>query len=103
MSNVLLCALCIISVIGALFTTLVAIGVGSMCQRAQEDIRELRKDIEEARSEFDRINEFNQGVTECISSIGNVLDVINERTDWLDDIDGQIHDSFGQNKDGNKS
>lgn len=103
MSNVLLCALCIISVIGALFTTLVAIGVGSMCQRAQEDIRELRKDIEEVRSEFDRINEFNQGVTECISSIGNVLDVINERTDWLDDIDGQIYDSFGQNKDGNKS
>lgn len=103
MSNVLLCALLVISVIGALFTTLVALGVGSMCQKAQEDIKELRTALNEVNLELARVREFNEAVTDCISGIGNALDVINERTDWLDGINDQIHHSFMQNKDGKKS
>lgn len=103
MSNVLLCALLVIAVIGALFTTMVALGVGSMCQKAQDDIRELRTALNEVNLELARVREFNEAVTDCISGIGNALDVINERTNWLDGINEQISHAFGQNKDRKKS
>ena len=103
MSNVLLCTLLVIAVIGGLFTTLVALGVGSMCQKAQEDIRELRTALNEVNLELARVREFNEAVTDCISGIGGALDVINERTNWLDGINDQIQYSFMQNKDRKKS
>lgn len=103
MSNVLLCILLVIVVIGALFTTLIALGVGSMCQKAQEDIRELRTALNEVNLELARVGEFNKAVTDCMSGIGRALDVINERTDWLDGINDQIQHSFMQNKDRKKS
>lgn len=103
MSSVLLCTLLVVSVIGALFTTIIALGVGSMCQKAQDDIKELRKGMEEVREEFGRIHEFNNAVTDCISGVGNALDVINERTNWLDGINDQIYDAFGQNKERKES
>jgi Tfp pilus assembly protein PilN len=103
MSNVLLCVLLVVCVIGALFTTIVAVGIGAMCMKAQDDIRMLDKQIDSIRMELAQVKEFNQAVTDCISGIGNALDVINERTNWLDGLDTQISTAFGQNKDEKES
>lgn len=103
MSNVLLGVLFIVCVIGALFTVLVAIGVGLMCQKNQEDIRELKNGMEDVKDELARVNEFNHAVTECVSCIGQDLDGVHKRTDWLNGIDGQVARAFSQNKDKKES
>lgn len=103
MSSVLLIVLLIVCVVGALFTTIVAIGVGAMCQENKKDIRKLQDQINEINLALANVKEFNMAVTNCISGIGNALDVINERTNWLTDIDNQIFNSFGQNKDRKES
>ena len=103
MNNVLLVVLLVICVIGALFTTVVALGVGAMCQENRKDIMELQSQLNEIQLQMAHAKEFDEAVTDCISGIGAALDVINGRTDWLADIDQQIYNSFGQNKDVKKS
>ena len=103
MSNIILCVLLVVATIGFLFATIVALGVGSMCQKSQDDIRELRKNYEEIMGRLDGIYEFNQAVTDCMSGVGNALDIINERTNWLDGVNEQISSAFEQNKDEKKS
>ena len=102
-SNVLLAVLLIVCAIGAFFTTVVALGVGAMCQENKKDIRDLRDKLDKLSNEFGHVKEFNEAVADCITNIGEALDVINSRTDWLSDIDQQIYNSFGQNKDAKKS
>ena len=103
MSDILLIALLIVSVVGALFTTIVVLGVGSMCQKAQEDIRGIKKDLEEFQKEIANSHDFDAAVTDCINGIGQALDIINERTNWLDDVEDQISNAFNQNKNGKES
>jgi len=99
MSSVLLVVLLVVCVIGALFTTVVALGVGAMCQENKASIKELQSQLNEIHLQLAHAKEFDEAVTDCISGIGVALDVINNRTDWLADVDKQIYNSFGQNKD----
>lgn len=100
MSNLLLIALLIVCVIGALFTTVIAIGVGVMCHENKKAVDEIRTQMD---LELYNIKEFDMAVTDCISNIDNALNEINARTNWLDGIDTQISEAFNQNKDRKES
>lgn len=103
MNSVLLIALIIIVSVGIVFMMFVIIGIGSMCQRANDDISELKKELEEIEEGLAVSGEFDQAVADCIGGIGDALDIINERTNWLDGVNAQISNIFGQNKNGKES
>lgn len=102
MSNVLLISLLVVCVAGAGFTIIVASCAMAVCSKNQEEILRINKSLDVLSEELENIREFDSAVTDCISNIGNSLDIINNRTNWLDGVDSQISNIFTQNKDGNE-
>ena len=103
MNGVLLVVLLVVCVVGALFTTIIALGAYAVCELNKKDIREIRGQLDAIDDELAKVGEFNGAVTDCISGIGNALDIINGRTNWLDGLDSQISGIYGQNKDRKES
>lgn len=102
MSNVLLIILLVVCVAGAVFTIIVASCAMAVCSKNQEEILRINKSLDALSEELENIREFDSAVTDCIGNIGNSLDIINNRTNWLDGVDSQISNIFTQNKDGNE-
>ena len=103
MNSILLIALLIVCVVGAVFTTLVALASIAQIQELKDAIRSNLNAINEINLELAKIHKFSDVVTDCIDKIGESLRVIDERTDWLNDVDTQINKAFNQNKNQEKS